>query len=156
MESGRKAQILVPTRVLADEINSLCQAVSNPYGRRLMIRGINGDDDDLGIRIGDPVIFTKNDYRADVQNGTLGTVISLYDREDKSVLAKVKIDTGETVSVTYSMIDNLELAYAITLHKAQGSQFETVISPIVHSRIIDKSWVYTAITRATTNMFWLG
>ncbi|MDF5052410.1 ATP-dependent RecD-like DNA helicase [Vibrio parahaemolyticus] len=118
--------------------------------------GTSADYEDVGIRIGDPVIFTKNDYKADLQNGTLGKVVSLYDKEDKSILAKVKIDTGEIVGVTYSMIDNLELAYAITLHKAQGSQFETVISPITNSRVIDKSWVYTAITRATKNMFWLG
>ncbi|MCU8258379.1 ATP-dependent RecD-like DNA helicase [Vibrio vulnificus] len=156
MKFERKGQIIAPTRQLTKEINSLCQAVANPYGRALLMAGTGADYEDVGIRIGDPVIFTKNDYKADLQNGTLGKVVSLYDKEDKNILVKVKIDTGEIVGVTYSMIDNLELAYAITLHKAQGSQFETVISPITNSRVIDKSWVYTAITRATKNMFWLG
>lgn len=151
----RETQIISPTRKIADEVNKLCQAMSNPYGKKLLI--ISGDEvEDVGFRLGDPIIFTKNNYQFDIQNGTLGKVIQLHDKEDRSVLAKVELDTGRVVEVTIELIDYMELAYAITLHKAQGSQFPTVIAPIVNNRLIDKSWVYTANTRASERMYWLG
>ncbi|MGR5300055.1 AAA family ATPase [Vibrio alfacsensis] len=156
-ELNGEVQIITPTRKLTAELNAQCQAECNPYGKKLIVTNALGEDEDLGFRLGDPVIFTKNDYKLDVQNGTLGRVMQLFDDSDSKVLAKVEIDTGRMVDVTYSMIDDMDLAYAITLHKAQGSQFETVIAPIIINPVlVDKSWVYTATTRATTNMYWLG
>lgn len=151
-----EVQIISPTRKIAKEVNDLCQAVANPYGKKLLLINATGETEDVGIRLGDPVIFTKNNYEVDIQNGTLGKVVGLQDKEDKSILAKVEIDTGRVVDIDYQLLDDMELSYAITLHKAQGSQFETVIAPVVINRLMDKSWVYTCITRATKNMYWLG
>ncbi|MDP2588247.1 AAA family ATPase [Vibrio splendidus] len=151
-----EVQVISPTRKIAREVNEQCQLISNPYGKKLLITTSDGMTEDVGIRLGDPVIFTKNNYKVDIQNGTLGKVVGLHDKDNKSVLAKVEIDTGRIVEITFDLLDDMDLAYAITLHKAQGSQFVTVIAPVFNNRLIDKSWIYTANTRATESMYWLG
>ena len=69
---------------------------------------------------------------------------------------EVETDVGHKVNVTRSLVDNIELAYAITLHKAQGSQFKQVIIPIVKSKVMDNAWVYTSITRAVEKISFFG
>ncbi|WP_425609345.1 ATP-binding domain-containing protein [Vibrio tubiashii] len=61
---------------------------------------------------------------------------------------EVTLDTGEKVEITQSVLDCMELGYAITLHKAQGSQFPRIIIALQNGRIVDRAWLYTAITRA--------
>ncbi|MFS1416195.1 hypothetical protein BCU70_21585 [Vibrio sp. 10N.286.49.C2] len=156
MELDGEVQIISPTRKIAKEVNELCQAVANPYGKKLLLVNPQGECEDVGIRLGDPIIFTKNNYREDIQNGTLGTVVGLRDNTDNKILARVEIDTGRIVEVNYDLLDTIELSYAITLHKAQGSQFSTVVAPIFTNRLMDKSWIYTAITRATDKMTFIG
>ena len=53
-------------------------------------------------------------------------------------------------------LDRIELAHAITVHKAQGSQFRRVIIPVVHSRLLDRTLVYTALTRAVDQVVFVG
>lgn len=92
---------------------------------------------------GEPVMFLKNDYQAGLRNGSLGRVIKIEDE-------KVTVDfDGTEVELSGYGLDDLALAYAITVHKAQGSSFRKVVIPIQKTRLLDRSLVYTAITRAT-------
>lgn len=69
---------------------------------------------------------------------------------------EVTLDTGDTIEVTQSVLDCMELGYAITLHKAQGSQFPRVIVALQAGRIVDRAWLYTAITRAEAEIHLVG
>lgn len=99
---------------------------------------------------GEPVMWTVNDYELDLWNGSLGQVIGHV--EDGLA---VRFDEGERI-IPYDLLDHLELAWAITTHKAQGSQFETVIVPITCSRILDRTLIYTALTRARKRVIVVG
>ncbi len=72
------------------------------------------------------------------------------------VMGEVTLDTGDKVEVTQSVLDCMELGYAITLHKAQGSQFPRVIVALQAGRIVDRAWLYTAITRAEAEIHLVG
>ena len=92
---------------------------------------------------GEPVMFLKNDYQAGLRNGSLGRITGIDD-------GKVTVDfDGTEVELSGYGLDDLVLAYAITVHKAQGSSFRKVVIPIQKTRLLDRSLVYTAITRAT-------
>ncbi len=136
-----------------DIINSRCQELCNPAGKRLEF-DLYGQQHYLDIRLGDPVIFTANDYEAGVQNGTLGKLISVAQTEEH--FGVVEIDTGAEVRLTQSLLDSIRSAYAISLHKAQGSQFPRVIIPLTKTRMIDRSWFYTALTRAESEIELVG
>lgn len=83
-------------------------------------------------------------------NGSLGRVHSSY--ED---IAHVTLD-GKDHDLTDADSDFVELAYAISVHKSQGSQWPCVILPIFQSRILDRTLIYTAITRATKQVILVG
>ena len=100
----------------------------------------------------DRVMQVKNDYEINVMNGEIGKVIS---RVPKGI--KILIDNKE---VTYNneQLENLELAYAISIHKSQGSEYSGVIIPITseHSFILSRNLVYTAITRGKSKVCLVG
>lgn len=100
--------------------------------------------------VGEPVIFGRNDYRLDLRNGSLGTVVEI---EDDTLVAD--FDGVRHRFQGFALAD-LSLAYAITVHKAQGSQFRTVVMPIVPGRLMDRSLIYTALTRATDRVVLIG
>jgi len=60
------------------------------------------------------------------------------------------------VKIDYNLLDALELGYAMTLHKAQGSQFPRVIVLLREGRVLDRSWIYTALTRAELEVHIIG
>ncbi|MBR0910168.1 AAA family ATPase [Bradyrhizobium japonicum] len=92
---------------------------------------------------GEPVMFLKNDYQQGLRNGSLGRITAIEEQ-------KVTVDfDGTEVDLTGYGLEELTLAYAITVHKAQGSSFKRVVIPIQKTRLLDRSLVYTAITRAT-------
>ena len=103
---------------------------------------------------GEPVIWTVNDYDLGLFNGSLGTVVGMAELEDGPALA-VLFD-GETKLIPSFTLNDLELAYAISCHKAQGSAFPTVIIPVVASRILDRTLLYTAVTRARRRVVLVG
>ena len=102
-----------------------------------------------GYAVGEPVMFLKNDYRKDLRNGSLGTVVSL------EAGVECDFDGRRHAFAGHDLVD-LQLAYAMTVHKSQGSQFRRVIVPIQRSRILDRTLVYTAITRATEQVVLVG
>lgn len=99
----------------------------------------------------EPVVFLRNDYRRGLRNGSLGTVIAV--EADGSVVVRFE---GTEQRLSGYDLDDLDHAYAITVHKAQGSGFETVVVPIVPSRLLDRSLIYTAITRGIDRVVVVG
>ncbi|PMO91327.1 hypothetical protein BCS98_12250 [Vibrio breoganii] len=143
-----------------DAINSLCQQRYNPQGQRLEFV-INGTANYLDIRENDPIIFVENNWDRGVQNGTLGKLLNVgkptAETEDREVsLADVLIDTGEMIPLTVDLLDSIKLAYSISLHKAQGSQFKRIIVPLTNSSMLDNAWIYTALTRAEVKIEMVG
>jgi exodeoxyribonuclease V alpha subunit len=157
-----------------DTMNLACQTETNSKGLPIRIRGFNGNLVDVGIRENDRIIFTQNDWNRGVMNGDIGTVIAVRDEPEESfadddpVIGMALVD-GIEQSIHLSDLNDekpsLALGYAITCHKAQGSQFPRVIVPIKNSldhegnvtnRIIDMTWLYTAITRAETEVILVG
>lgn len=137
-----------------DILNTLCQQSINASSDNLEFEWF-GQRGTLPIKLGDPVIFTKNNIEMGVQNGSLGSLVALTDQE--SEFGKVLLeDSGEVIQLNQSLLESIKPAYAMSLHKAQGSQFKRVIVPINNSRIIDKNWLYTAITRAEQEVHLVG
>ena len=76
--------------------------------------------------------------------------------EAEPALAWVLWDDGVRRPVVEAMLDDLELGYAITVHKAQGSQWPRVIVPLTGHRLLDRTLIYTAITRAQKQVLIVG
>jgi len=97
------------------------------------------------FRARDKVLQTQNDYDKEVFNGDLGQVVSV-DLEEKEV--RVRFDTRDIV-YDYGELDELMLAYAMTIHKSQGSEFPAVILPLAtqHFLLLQRNLLYTGITR---------
>ena len=119
------------------------------------------------LREGDKVMQTKNDYAAKWQNvttfaagegvfnGDMG-VVQVIDRDRKSV--RVLFEGERVVSYSFSELDCLTLAYAITIHKSQGSEFDTVMIPVVggNPEFLSRNLIYTALTRAKKQAILIG
>jgi len=93
----------------------------------------------------DKVIQTENNYDKDVFNGDIGQIVKM-DPEEKELT--VRFDQREVV-YDYGELDELSLAYAITIHKSQGSEFPAVVIPLAMQQymLLQRNLVYTAITR---------
>lgn len=156
-ESPESTQIIGATRALVSELNIECQRLINPHGERLQFT-LHGDDFFLDLRVGDPILFTKNNYNIGIQNGSLGTLTSTEReiQDELETFGVVTLDTGEQIAITEEVFDCMEAGYAITLHKAQGSQFPRIIVAVQRGRISDRAWLYTAVTRAESEIHIVG
>jgi exodeoxyribonuclease V alpha subunit len=142
-------QVLVPMRrgtVGVDAFNEALQATLNPAGpgkAELQHKG-------RLFRIGDKVMQTKNNYTKEVFNGDVGRVVSVDAEEGELTVAYH--DGLEPRPVTYllSELDEIALAYAVTVHKSQGSEYPCVIMPVVmqHRVMLRRNLLYTGVTRA--------
>lgn len=114
------------------------------------VKGEYGD----WFSLGDPCIFKRNDYSRGLFNGLLG-VISDVDPDTRTVTA---LFDGYDEPHTLERDDfvDLQLAYAITCHRGQGSQAPCVIIPLYRTRLLDPCWLYTAITRAERQVILIG
>lgn len=156
-DSPHNTQIIGATKALVSELNVECQRLINPDGERLQFT-LHGDDYFIDLRVGDSILFTKNNYNIGIQNGSLG-ILSSTEREvqeNQEVFGIVTLDTGEAIPITEEVFDCMELGYAITLHKAQGSQFPRIIVAVQNGLISDRAWLYTAITRAEAEVHIVG
>lgn len=152
-------QILSPYRkegriASTSNINKIIQKKINPY-----ISGMNEIKySDKVFRIKDRVIQQKN--TKDAKNGDIGEIVDIGLVNNRPVTAV--IDFGDGNTVTYGvdeMIENgIELAYALTVHKSQGSEYKTVIMPCIpeHENMLTKKLVYTAWTRAKEHIIVVG
>ncbi|MBS9403087.1 AAA family ATPase [Halomonas sp. TRM85114] len=108
------------------------------------------------LKVGDLIIFTKNDYTLGLRNGSLGRIIEALPVEGaESDCCKVDFE-GIEYTLKTTQLESLSHAYAITVHKSQGSQFQRVIVPIRRSRLLDQALIYTAITRAVDQVVLIG
>lgn len=103
-----------------------------------------------GLRVGSRIVQTKNDYTADreVMNGEVAFVLDWDDEEQEALLS---LDDGEReIVVPAAALETYELAWALTVHRAQGSQFPAVVAPwsTAYSVMLSRALLYTAVTRA--------
>lgn len=156
LDPVKNVQILVPMRrseVGQENINKVMQNFLNPPSENkkecaLAFGGI--------LREGDKVIQTKNNYELDVFNGDLGYCKSILKTKEK---IEVIIEFSDKI-VTYEdeEMDDLQLCYAMTVHKSQGSEFPLCIIPMfgVYYTMLDRNLLYTAVTRASKYVIILG
>jgi exodeoxyribonuclease V alpha subunit len=122
----------------AANLNSRLQQALNKDPRTLT-RG------NLSLRVGDKVMQTENNYDKDIYNGDIGIVHSI-DRADHTV--RVKFDR-RVIPYESAELDALTLAYAVTVHKSQGSEYPVVVLPVhtQHFIMLQRNLLYTAVTR---------
>ena len=112
------------------------------------------------LRLGDPVLVTQNIYedQADVRNGDLGVIIEVYDGPASDGSLGVVLINDVRLPLSFNLLNALELGYAITIHKAQGSQWPNVfvLMPDYADEMLDASLIYTAATRPTERLILMG
>ena len=141
-ERPDRIQVLTPMQrgvVGAANLNLLLQQALNPSGPSLNRGGYT-------YRQGDRVMQQRNNYDKDVFNGDLGYIREV-DTEERTL--KVDFD-GKWVEYDVTELDELTLAYATTIHKAQGSEYPIVVMPVLmtHFVMLQRNLIYTGITRA--------
>ena len=149
----RDVQVLCPMNrgsLGVRELNTALQQVLNPA------RPSQASVERFGWRfqIGDKVIQTENDYDKDVFNGDIGIVerIDLVEHE-----VTIRFD-DRLVKYDFGELDEISLAYAITIHKSQGSEFPAVVIPLAtqHYMLLQRNLVYTGITRGKRLLVLIG
>ena len=149
-ESPDRIQVLTPMQrgvVGAANLNLLLQQALNPSGPSLNRGGYT-------YRQGDRVMQQRNNYDKDVFNGDQGYIREV-DTEDR--MLTVDFD-GKKVEYDVTELDELTLAYATTIHKAQGSEYPIVVMPVLmtHFVMLQRNLIYTGITRAKKICVLLG
>jgi exodeoxyribonuclease V alpha subunit len=99
------------------------------------------------LRLGDRVVQARNNYELGVFNGDMGTIVDL---DSAGYAARVLLDGGREVQYAAASLPELHLAYALSIHRAQGSEFPVVVLPVVTGQFIllSRRLLYTAVTRA--------
>lgn len=135
-------------------LNRAIQQVFNPPSPKKSEIDLN---ETTIVREGDKVIHLKNNDDLDVMNGEIGIVELIYEDADKGICIDVEYDNEKIV--TYSVIDfeELDLAYALSVHKCQGSEYPVVIG-VFHELLngLNRNLVYTLWTRAKKTMINIG
>jgi exodeoxyribonuclease V alpha subunit len=122
-----------------DNLNTELQARLNPGGEGLQVGG-------RVLRARDKVMQVRNDYDKDVFNGDIGSVL----HADRAKYRLFVDFDGRTVSYEKDELNDITLAYAVSVHKAQGSEYQAVIMPLLtqHFIMLQRNLFYTALTRA--------
>lgn len=120
-------------------LNRMLQSWLNPNGSQ-----ISGGDPPF--RVGDRVMQTRNNYDKDVFNGDMGEIKG---HDPEQGLVQIDFD-GRELSFERKHMEHITLGYAITVHKAQGSEYPAVVVPLTthHAVMLQRNLIYTAITRA--------
>ncbi|MFF7455441.1 ATP-dependent RecD-like DNA helicase [Kitasatospora sp. NPDC008115] len=148
-DARRDVQVLAPMHrgpAGAGNLNTLLQAAVTPAREGLAERRFGGRT----FRVGDKVTQIRNNYdkgRNGVFNGTVGVVTSLsVDDQRLTVLT----DEDEEVPYDFDELDELAHAYAVTIHRSQGSEYPVVVIPVTTSAwtMLQRNLLYTAVTRA--------
>ncbi len=149
-DAFRDIQVLTPMQrgiCGAANLNQLLQEAMNPCSLFLRRGGTQ-------YRLGDKVMQIRNNYDKEVFNGDIGT-ISKVDMEEQELA--VCYD-GRDVTYDISELDELTLAYAVTIHKSQGSEYPIVVMPFTMSHFImlQRNLLYTGVTRAKKILVLIG
>lgn len=122
-------------------------------------KALNGSDQEIKFadktfKIGDKVMQNRNNYQKEIFNGDIGQVY-LIDNKKKTLTANFD---GRLVNYDYPELDELMLAYAISVHKSQGSEYPVIIMPIIkeHFRLLQRNLLYTGITRSRKMVILIG
>lgn len=155
-------QVLTPMRkglLGVERLNGILQQYLNPPDQSKREK----EHGDMVFREGDKVMQTKNNYQLEweirtkfgltvdkgmgIFNGDMGIIIEINDFAETMT---VEFDEGRKVEYSYKLLDELELAYAITIHKSQGSEYPAVVIPLLSgpSMLMNRNLLYTAVTRA--------
>ena len=110
----------------------------------------------LPIKVGDLVMFTKNDYELGLRNGSLGRITKALEVTSFDGPCCVAEFDGVEYELNNTHIQALTHSYAITVHKSQGSQFKRVVVPIRDSDMLDQALIYTAVTRGVEQVVLVG
>ncbi len=134
-----------------DRLNQVLQQAFNPNSNEQITYG------DKIYAKGDKVIQLVNDPERAIMNGDIGLVTKVGSNVDHKQFLVVRFDDNEVMYLKEDL-DELNLAYAISIHKAQGSEYKIVIMPIVkpYMHMLKKELIYTAITRAKQYLIVLG
>jgi exodeoxyribonuclease V alpha subunit len=170
--TARIAAELLPAKLGVDpaDVQVLCPARRGPAGAvelcRLLQERRNPRTENEPefwsgtrvFRVGDRVMAARNDYTKGeygIFNGTLGTVVDL-DVKDGAV--SVATDDGEVVGYEFGQLPDLIHAYALTVHKAQGSEFDHVVAPLTGDvpGLLTRKLLYTLVTRARRTVVLVG
>jgi exodeoxyribonuclease V alpha subunit len=156
-------QVITPSRRGeggTENLNRLLQSVLNPVGEGKAEHAMR----ERVFRVGDKVMQIKNNYEIEwvrgtqkgmgIFNGDIGEILSIRP-SDK--LMEIRFD-DRMVSYEFSMLEELELAYAITVHKSQGSEYPVVIIPVYSAApmLLTRNLFYTAVTRAQKMVILVG
>ena len=141
LDPAADVQVLAPMHkgpLGIDALNNELRARLNPDGAP-----ISGS----GLRVGDKVMQTRNSYQHDLFNGERGVLLHHDPDRDRIMFAG---EDGRRVSLPSDALDTLKLAYAATVHKAQGSQARAIVVPVYrgHRIMLTRNLIYTAVTRA--------
>lgn len=163
-------QVLTPMRkglLGVERLNGILQNALNPPRHGKVEKEIGG----TLYRVGDKVMQTKNNYQlawqvktpnqivcdsgTGVFNGDIGAVLEI---NDFAQTLTVEFDDGRQVEYMYKQLEDLELAYAITIHKSQGSEYPAVVIPLYTGprMLMTKNLIYTAVTRARSCVCLVG
>ena len=155
-------QVLTPMRkglLGVERLNGILQRYLNPPSPQKREK----EHGDILFREGDKIMQTRNNYQLEweirtkyglsvdkgtgVFNGDMGIVREINDFAETMT---VEFDEGRMVEYPYKLLDELELAYAITIHKSQGSEYPAVVIPLLSgpSMLMNRNLLYTAVTRA--------
>ncbi|GIH16452.1 SF1B family DNA helicase RecD2 [Rugosimonospora africana] len=149
LDPRRDVQVLAPMHrgpAGAGALNTLLQQALTPAREGLPERRVGG----RVFRIGDKVTQIRNNYEkgaAGVFNGTLGVVTALSTEEQTLT---VRTDEDEDIEYEFDELDELSHAYAMTIHRSQGSEYPAVVIPLTTSAwmMLQRNLLYTAVTRA--------
>lgn len=136
----------------ANALNRRLQEALNPEGGA----AVRGHDE---FRVGDKVIVTRNNYQKMVFNGDIGRIVGVDSQQGKvSLELNISHEGASCVTYEFDELDELTLAYAISVHRSQGSEFPVVVMPITtqHYMMLQRNVLYTAITRAKKLMVLIG
>ena len=152
--SYKKFQILVPMYKGIngiDEINKKVQEIDNPKSKEKKEHKLG----EFTIREEDKVIQLTNMPDENVYNGDIGLVDSIVEGTKKEI--RINFDSN-IVKYTPTNYNNFKLAYAISIHKSQGSEFDIVVLPLVkgYRKMLYQKLVYTAVTRAKKKLYIIG
>ena len=155
-------QVLTPMRkglLGVERLNGILQQYLNPPDRSKREK----EHGDMIFREGDKVMQTKNNYQLEweistkfgltvdkgmgIFNGDMGIIKEINDFAETMT---VEFDEGRKVEYSFKLLDELELAYAVTIHKSQGSEYPAVVIPLLNgpSMLMNRNLLYTAVTRA--------
>ena len=155
-------QVLTPMKkglLGVERLNTILQQYLNPPD----VKKVEKEHGNRKFRVGDKVMQMKNNYQLEweiatkyglvidsgvgVFNGDIGRVIDINLHTEKM---KVEFEEKKVVEYPFELLEELELAYAITIHKSQGSEYPAVVIPLLQGprQLYHRNLIYTAVTRA--------